>query len=241
MKISSTLAALLLGALSIQGAQAANFTLSLDADNGSRWYDYYSDVYAQLGADWGVIENENSAEVGEHADGFYLIGSGAKVGSGAIVFPYGGDFDNIGTLSYNELTGAITGFTVVNGFQPYVADNDGLPHGLTGGAGYSTTLTGVSGSVTLVDGAVSAIDLVSTITFSYASYGYTGTFTINGDRFALNVDDTKTALGRTVRLAWDVDGGVAGLAAPVPEPTTYAMMGMGLLAVAGMARRRKQG
>lgn len=240
MKFSNALAVALFGAVAAQGANAATFNLSLTADDGSRWYNYFSDVYAELGSDWGVIENEESAEFGEVADGFYLIGSGTKVGTGAIVFPNLNNFLNVGSITYNETTGAITGLSA--NFSAYIADNDGEVYGFTGGNPYVTSFGSVTGNVSLTGGAVSGVSLSAPITFTYFTglgpLAFNGTFAIDGDTFSLNVDGTNPTPFGAVRYAWDVTGSVQNLA-PVPEPTTWAMMGAGLLAVAGMARRRR--
>lgn len=241
MKFSNALAVALFGALAAQGANAATFNLTLTADDGSRWYNYYSDVYAELGSDWGVIENEASAEFGEQADGFYLIGSDVKVGSGAIVFPNLNNFLNVGSITYDESTGAITGLSA--NFSPYIADNDGEVFSFTGGNPYVTSFGSVSGTVSLAGGAVSGISLSAPVTFTYytslGALAFNGTFAIDGDTFALNVDGTNATPFGAVRYAWDVTGGVQNLAAAVPEPTTWGMMAAGLFAVAGMARRRR--
>lgn len=240
MKFSNALAVALFGAVAAQGANAATFNLSLNADDGSRWYNYFSDVYAELGSDWGVIENEASAEFGEMADGFYLIGSGTKVGSGAIVFPNLNNFLSVGSITYNETTGAITGLSA--NFSAYIADNDGEVYGFTGGNPYVTSFGSVTGNVSLTGGAVSGVSLSAPITFTYftglGALAFNGTFAIDGDIFSLNVDGTNPTPFGAVRYQWDVTGSVQNLA-PVPEPTTWAMMGAGLLAVAGMARRRR--
>ena len=44
-----TLTALALGAAALAPAQAATFDLTLNADNGSRFYEHRSDAYAELG------------------------------------------------------------------------------------------------------------------------------------------------------------------------------------------------
>lgn len=228
-----SLLALTAAAMVAQPAAAATFNLSLTADAGSRWYEYYSAVYAELGSDWGTITA--GADQGEQGDGFYLVSNGAKVGSGAVVFPNAGNFINIGSISYDAGTGAITGLTL--DFDNYVADNDAL------GFGYTTTTSNVSGTVSLSGGLVTGVQLQSNIAFTYfGSVSYDGLFSITGNRFDLAVDETNVVpLGgqpRSIRLAWDVQGGVQNLA-PVPEPTTYALMlgGLGVLAMA--ARRRR--
>lgn len=237
-----TLIALAAGAAVAQPAMAGTFSLSLTADNGSRWYDYQSGVYTQLG----------SSHNGTANDGYYLITNNAAVGGGIDSFAHDNDFSNIGTLTYDDTTLAITGLTL--NFSPYVMNGTGaaIPTvisqvGAITNKAYSTALSNVTGSVTLVNGQVSTIDLESTITFSWRNASgsvtlpYTGTFAIDGDTFALNVDSTNRVSVYDLRYVWDVDGSVQGLAAAVPEPSTYAMMGLGILALGAVARRRARG
>lgn len=253
MKLSSTLAVLAFGALSMQSAQAGTFNLNLSLADGSRFYNYFSDVYAEVGSDWGVIDNELSEFYEQEADGYWSISNpGAKLGSGWVTFPM--TVFTAGSVSYDDVTGAISGLTLE--FGPYIADGS-LEMSATGR--YSTVVSGISGTVNLVDGQVAGISLDADIGFSFTSklpsstgttaWVYNGSFSIDGDEFALNVDDRHVTLGSApvpaiyrnleVRYAWDVTGSVQGLTAPVPEPQTYAMMAAGLLAVAGMARRRR--
>lgn len=223
----------LAAALSAQAASAATFNLSLRADDGSRWYEYGSDAYAELGT-----EHPNGG------DGFYFIGltdpadAGKPLGTGVEVFPNANNFLNIGSVTYDNVSGNVTGLTL--DFDNYIADDDAVVN-----TGYTTTLSGVSGSVVRAGagGAVSAINLTSNITFTYVTgfgnFAYTGTLAFNGTTFVLDVDDTLTTPLGESRYRWDVTGGIQGLAAPVPEPSTYALMMAGLLTVGAIARRRR--
>jgi len=230
-----TVVALALGAAAFVPAQAATFDLTLDAANGSRWYEYFSDVYAELGSNWGVITNPSSDNFGRMADGNYLISTGAKIGSGAVVFEQGATFANVGTLSYDAGTGAITGLTL--DFDNFIAYDDSV----LSANGYTTTVSNPSGTVSLHNGAVTGIALNSGITFTFSTAlgpaPYVGTFSMSGGDFALAVDGTVPSPLGNFRYVWDVNGTVANLA-PVPEPSSYALMGVGLLAVGGFARRR---
>ncbi|WP_018410076.1 PEP-CTERM sorting domain-containing protein [Methyloversatilis thermotolerans] len=239
MKLASSIAVLAFGALTTHTAQAGTFNLSLSADEGSRFYDYFSDVYGELGKDWGIIENEDSEDYGLMADGSFLIGTSEVVGSGAIYFPNLGNFLNVGTITYDDATGVITGVSMPdNAFSRYIADNDGHAAN-TFGAYRTIESTSFSGSVTLAGGAVTGIDLVLPISFRYGSYSYDGSFVIDGDSFELFVDDSNQVGPYTFRYAWDVTGSVQNLA-PVPEPESYALMLAGLGLLAGVARRAKR-
>ncbi|MFZ5526650.1 MAG: PEP-CTERM sorting domain-containing protein [Pseudomonadota bacterium] len=237
-------------ALGAQAASAGTFNLSLTADAGSRWYEYRNNVYAELGSNGKVIDNENSIDDGKKSDGFYCItavgtncaalGVGGQVGSGVVVFNKGADFANIGSLSYNDATGAITGLTL--DFDNFIAGDDAQAYVVLG-AGYTTTLSNVLGTVDLVNGQVSNINLTSTITFRMGTAtrgaNFVGTLNFVNGAFALDVDQTATVTGvGSARYAWDVTGTTQGLAPAVPEPSTYALMLAGLAAVGVMARRR---
>lgn len=222
-------------------ASAANFALGLTADGSSRWYEYFSDVFAQLDRGHGG----NPA-----LDGFYSISAlptFTQVGAGADVFPSEANFANIGTLTFADTfsgagveSAAITGLTL--DFSPFVADDDNVLS-----AGYTTGLSGVIGTVSLFNGAVTSIDLTSTITFTYDFSGfgggplpYIGTFSIVDDAFTLFVDDAQTILAPDdLRYVWDVTGAVNGLA-PIPEPsTTTALAAVAALGFAALRRRRR--
>lgn len=224
----------LAAALSAQAASAATFNLGLTADNGSRWYEYLSDAYAELGRPGKVITG--GADAGEVSDGLYSISNpNVQWGTGALVFPSDGNFGQLGSLTYDDITGAITGATL--DFAKYIADNDSITN-----SGYTTSVSVVSGSVQRngVGGAISAINLTSNITFTYlGAYAYNGTLTFNGNSFVLAVDGTNQTFLGDARYRWDVTGGIQNLAAPVPEPSTYALMVAGL-AVAGLVVRRRQ-
>lgn len=224
---------LLAGLTASSVASAASFSLSLTADADSRWYEYFSNVYAELGKPY------NGSQV---ADGFFDINTDAKYGA-ADVFPFEAAFNNIGTLSYADVSGvgietaAITGLTM--NFSKFVADNDAVCN-----CGYTTSFGAVSGTVSLYNGAVTGIALASDIRFTYVTiYGtghYDGSFSIADDAFVLAVDDSATLLGSPARYVWDVTGSVQGLAiAPaIPEPSTYALLLAGLGLTGVIARRR---
>lgn len=226
-------------------ASADTYTFDLWAADGSRWYEYFSNAYAELGTEW----NGSGTK-----DGFYYIHDeggavvpGSPVGGGTDVFPYDNDFSDFGVVSWSGTTGvgletaAITGLSNLQ-FNKYIADNDSLNDAL----GYTYSIDNFSGTVTLFNGAVTGIELASDVTFTYDLSGlgfgplaYTGTFNISDGQFALNVDGSYPTFPgfEDARYVWDVHGTVANLA-PVPEPETYAMMLAGLGMLGFMVRRR---
>lgn len=218
-------------------ATAADFSLSLSADDGGRWYEYYSNVYGEIGADLGEVTDSSSADFGLTKDGFFDIASGNAIGSGVVIFPNGGNFLNVGNLSFNDASGQITGLTL--DFDRYIADDDAVSNG-----GYSTSISNLSGSVTRnSEGDVTGINLDSDVTFTYVTtlgtFNYTGDFAISGDAFDLYVDDTNSTAFGDFRYAWDVEGTVRNIT-PVPEPSVYAMFLSGLAVMGFMARRRRK-
>ena len=215
-----------LGTASLASAQTV--TLDLTGDPDSRWYDYFSDSFAQLD---GGPEFDGFGE----RDGFYAIetfeDTGAYVvgpGSGGVTFLNGDDFDDIGTLSF-DATGT-TGIGVeiapvtrlLMSWNAYVADNDGQA------GGYSEEYRNVTGTVTLTDGEVTSIDLTADVTFFYdfAFFGgevlpFGGTLTMTGSSFELAVDQSHfiDEIMLSLRYQWSVTGSILAepvQAAPIP-------------------------
>jgi hypothetical protein len=222
--------------------RAANFDLSLDADGTSRWYEYFSDVYGELGRPF------NGSQFN---DGFFAISTDAQIGGGYNVFPFEGAFTDIGTLTTAAGTGvgtesvAVTGLTMH--FAPFIAPDATF---LGEGVNYTTTLSGITGTAVLVDGALASIDLVAAIAFTYDFSGigagelpFEGTFVIDGGAFTLAVDSSyPSGFDDPLRYRWDATGTVRGLVGVpnpvIPEPSSVALMAAGLIGVAAVARRR---
>ncbi|MEM6314519.1 MAG: hypothetical protein AAF743_10550, partial [Planctomycetota bacterium] len=186
------------------------------ADDGARWFEYSSDAFAELGL---------------NPDGFYAISSlpsiGGAFGSGVDVFPRDNAFD-LGSLSYDDagLTGVgveaapITGYSVE--FDLNIADDDALANNANDNRGYGTTISNLQGTVEFTDSVLTSIDLTAAITFTYRVgtslfIPYDGTFSVQGDRFDLLVDDTEFAAGQNRRYVWEATGVVDQVVqAPVP-------------------------
>lgn len=213
--------------------QAQSFSLGLTAEGTGRWYEYFSDAFAQ-------IDRE--------PDGFYLISqlpNFVPVGGGANVFPSEGNFADLGTIGYSTITGVGHETATITSldldFAPYIAYTDALVN-----QPYTTSFTGFSGTVDLFNGAVTAVNLASDIRFTYDFSGfgfgladYDGTFSITGSRFDLFVDGTyPTPFPDPMRYVWDFEGDVQNLA-PVPEPSTYLMLLAGLGVIGATALRRR--
>ncbi|MEM7255040.1 MAG: hypothetical protein AAF493_26865 [Pseudomonadota bacterium] len=245
--LGATLSGLLLS-LSLP-VSAANHALDLTASGSSRYFDYFSNSYAQIDQGWDNPIDDPDLGPSAVLDGFFLIeadpgipGSQADdpIGGGLDVFPTETDWSGFGSLEYDDSgldgsgngTGAITGLTL--DVLPFV-----MTAAITGNT-YTTTVDSFSGTVEVQNGQVSSIDLTSGITLEYPASGgfpaapYSGTFNISGADFALLVDDTVTVTPFSLRQAWDIDGTVA----VVPIPAAAVLLPSALLALGVVARRR---
>lgn len=231
MRASLAIMSFAIGSMMVNEARSASFELSLSAAADSRYYDYYSDVYAQ------IDKGFNGDPV---LDGFFLISSDQQVGGGYDVFPSEGDFANIGVISYDDTgltnsgleSAAITALSL--DIDTYIE-----PVAITG-SDYTTNIDSFSGTVDLMDGAVSGVHLDSGLTLIFSTQlgdaPYSGTFTIDGSLFSLFVDDTVDSPFGSIRQAWDVSGNVDHLAA-VPLPGGVVLLSSALAAL-GLIRRR---
>ncbi|MEM9080592.1 MAG: PEP-CTERM sorting domain-containing protein [Verrucomicrobiota bacterium] len=213
-------------------AQAASSLLiDLTADGDSRVYDYFSDVYAQID---------------QEPDGFYLISTDGPIGGGLDVFPSEGSWSNIGSF---ELSGMATGigtesFSITAAafdFGTYISSD------FTAIGPYLTSITINSGSVSLLDGVVTALTLDSDIDFIFPAVGgasYSGGFDIDlaaTDQFTLDVDDTNTFPNpfggfADLRYEWNATGAVNSTLV-IPEPSTALLGALGF--ACALRRRRK--
>ncbi len=179
-----------------QGVQT--LTLNLQANAGGRWIEIYSDSFAEIGQRW----NGDSRN-----DGFFLysrLPAYVPVGSGQDVFPYEGNWAGIGQIDYNldGYNGIGPFSTGISGFRfnvaPFVAEQASVLN-----RAYDTVIQSYSGTVTLQDGRVTALTLVSPIIFSWSgsSFAIPGSFTITGAAFTLNATRANLA-------TWDFSGQV---------------------------------
>jgi len=227
-----------------QVARAETIALDLVADPTGRWFDFFSDAFAQV--DGGPLFGGGP----DFADGFYLISSlpsFAPIGSGVQVFPFGSEFGEVGNLTIDASavsgsgveTAPITAIDIE--FSDFIADDDAITNGP-----YVTSFSNVIGTVTFVDGQASSVELTSTVRFEYDFSGFgegilpfEGIFDIDESGFDLFVDPPgfPSPFG-TVRFRWDV----TGTATPVPEPSVHFALTSGVLLVAllGPPRRSRE-
>jgi len=213
--------------MALSASLTAQIGISLTADGTGRFTDYFSNAFAQIDL---------------NPDGMYSLSDGSPFGA-VDGFPNEGAWDEVGELA---LTGPITGTGTetlsITGasfdFDPFVR-GDRLS---IAGTSYSTALSGVSGSVTLIDGVVDDLSFSGNIAFTFSAFPsnpYDGTLSLTESTFDLFVDETENTAFGGVRQAWDFEGGATTDPTIVPEPSAYAaLFGFVGLAAALCFRRR---
>lgn len=220
-------------------ASAGTLDLELVADGNGRWFELFSDAFAQ-------VDGGPSYQGAPGFDGAYqasFLPNFVTIGGGLTAFPFGANWGKAGELTVDDagLSGSGTEQAPITGievqFDQFVADNDAIT-----GDGYSTTFSEVSGTVTYSDGTPISIDLTSTVTMAYDFQGFggpvfefTGSFDITEGRFDLDVSEPiyQTKFG-DVGYQWDI----TGQATAVPEPGAAVAAASCLLVIAAMRRTR---
>ncbi|MBG86573.1 MAG: hypothetical protein CMO80_06700 [Verrucomicrobiales bacterium] len=210
--IQSYLAAVLFVLTSI-GA-SAQFTLqqpinlSAELTTSSRYYNHTAAAFS---------------EISLSPDGFYAIADGSAVGTGYEVFPNETTF-SLGALTVDvaNLTGVGAEVATVTGLTLDVGSSVDTSDGP-----YGTSLSGLSGSLTLVDGVPTALSLNANVTLTYLPPGpkaglfFSGQIAIFNNQMALDVDSTVPVPGLgNFREQWDLDGAVT---LPVPASPAGAI------------------
>lgn len=193
---------------------SAAIVVNFTADGAGRFADYFSGAYAQINLD---------------PDGMYSLADDSPFGS-VDAFPSEGNWSGVGelTLSGTVLGSGVENFTITGGVFDINAYVDGAVASAFGD--YTTTLSGVTGSVALNDGVVTSLTVNSNIAFSFLldpSASFDGALTLSETTFDLFVDETESVDTGVfgvlpVRQAWDFGGTTA--ASVVPEPTTFGML-----------------
>ncbi len=205
------LVAVVATASSAFAVQAADFPLTLQADNDSRWYDFLANEFAELGR--GSIGAYPMYSITAESNPFNPTVYSPN-GDSQNVFPNGSVFTDIGVVSYGGTGNGdhpITGLTL--NVAPHVADNLG-----SYGTRYQTILTNVTGSVTVAGGQVTAIAASADIAFRYDTLGgitfhptYNGDLIIDGDRLEIFVHERVTFTHGYLEHGWDIRATVQGL------------------------------
>ena len=195
-----------------------------------------------------LISNPLTLSSGATLSGFGGIASpgGVTIGSGARLSPGGND--RVGTLSFHSgLTFADGGRLTFNLLDPV---------GSAGGGWDSLRVIGSSLNVTATSASPFMIDLVSLtndgttgpISIFDATQHYTWTFVIadnihgfSADQFAFNTSGFLHSLQGGAFFVTQNQQGLAITFTPVPEPSTYLLMalGIGVVAIFEIRRRRK--
>lgn len=231
-------------------AYAATLDLDLTANDGSRWYEFATDGFLELGSDRGATSTVAGAQGAWQISEFQNNGSYVGLGGGDIAFPTA-NFSNIGAITYDDsgLTGSGTESASISGFSADFGQYIGVrsvggshinPYELP----YTTTVDSASGSLEFVDGTLSAINLNAGVTLTYLAvplFGinlpFSGDFTITGNEFALSVGDAATTTVGANVWVWDVTGSVDGVS-EVPVPAAAWLFGSALLGLFGASRKR---
>lgn len=212
--------ALLSGISSLHAASVLQ--VDLTAAGSSRFYDYFSDAFAQLDRSpqgmWNI--SNPSQQLGSDVNGFANGGVWNNLGT----LTLDGDVTGTGTEIFN--IAAVSGFD----FDPVIS---GSVFAIAGG-GYSTTFGAFSGTVTLTGGIVTSLNFTGDIAFTFPGYPsqpFDGMFTLTESSFDLLVDDFLPSPAPDffpdIRQVWDVDGTAAF--AVVPEPSAALLGSLGLL------------
>ncbi|MEM8496015.1 MAG: hypothetical protein AAF663_11595, partial [Planctomycetota bacterium] len=206
--------------------------VSLTPDGGSRFIDHFSTAYAQVNL---------------NPEGLYSLADDSPFGA-VDAFPQDDNWANLGTLTLDAaVTPTSSGTFGVVGTTGFDIDSvvDGAAVSIFagfGGGSYTTTLSNLTGSVTLDNGAVTALNANADIAFAFPGVApgtppYAGTFQITDTGFTLAVDQTIAPSPQSppIRQEWAFTGEASFEVVPEPGVVTVGMLGVGSLLI----RRRR--
>lgn len=220
-----TITLTLLALVSTAVSALAQINVSLTPSGTSRFSDYFSNAYAQVNLS---------------PQGMYDIDTNTLFGSAN---PFASGSWNIGSLNLDG-TPTLSGSESFNVIGATGFDFNGFIDGNTASVlgAYSTSISGVSGSVSLLDGAITSLTFNSTVSFTFdAAPGlpYIGALSMDATSFDLLVDDDSVDFGfGPVRQVWDVDGATTANAVPEPSTGILITVGLGAFALCRRIRRR---
>lgn len=211
-------------AFSAVDAQAGVVRVDGVADDDTRYTEYFSNSFIRMDL-FDPPPRQTQQRFHDLTDPSITYGSLAYDG-----FLNDADF-RFGTITYDDsvLVGG-------SGIAPITATNIGIVQDATSShlnynrwTGVTTTLSSVVGSVTVVDGIPTEINMTSVLTLAHTTpftANAVGTFTITGNRFSGSAAFPGA-------LAYDFSGTLT----TVPEPTSMAVGG--IVSLMALARRRR--
>jgi autotransporter-associated beta strand protein len=194
-----------------------------------------------------LISNPLTLSSGSTLSGFGTLTpvNGVYIGNGARVSP-GSDF-NVGTLSFNSAlvlgTGGHMTFNILDvsgsaGTGWDLLNVVGTPLNITASGANPFTIDLVSLSSDGAAGPVSIFDATQSYSWTFAVADQINGF--SADRFAINTTGFLNNLGGGTFLVTETGTGLAINFTPVPEPSTYVLMALGLGLVALFEYRRRR-
>ncbi|MEM8783551.1 MAG: hypothetical protein AAGE65_11945 [Planctomycetota bacterium] len=206
--------------------------VSLTPDGESRFIDHFSAAFAQVNLD---------------PEGLYSLADDSLFGA-VDAFPQDDDWADLGTLTLDAaVTPTSSGTFDVVGTTGFDIDSvvDGGVVSIFaafGGGAYTTTLSNLTGSVTLDNGSVTALSASADIAFAFPGVApgtppYSGTFQITDTGFTLAVDETIAPSPQSppIRQEWAFTGDASFEVVPEPGVAALGLLGVGSLLV----RRRR--
>ena len=198
--------------------------LTVTMDNGSRFYEYFSAAYAELGAPW-PSESEPETDCSNNdgaCDGWFAyeaLPEHVPFGSGDRIFRRGPDL-LLGSIEFDDsnFTGVGLESAPVIGFgwDSDIAADVGGDDLVTEELGPYTTAvpqSSVEGVVRFENGVMVGIDLTADVVFEVPipfppnQLPFNGTFTLEGHRMTLLAGPEQPTVG-AAQIGWEITGAV---------------------------------
>lgn len=193
-----------------------------------------------------LISNPLTLSSGATLAGYGTLAApnGVFIGNGARVSP--GGHLNVGTLSFNSAlvlgAGGHMTFNILGPNSVYPTGTDLLnvtgPLVITASESSPFTIDLVSLSADGTAGPVSIFDATQSYTWTFVAAANINGFSV--DRFAINTAGFLNNLGGGTFLVTETGAGLAINFTPVPEPSTYVLMALGLGLVVLFEYRRRR-
>lgn len=171
-----------------------NLNLTGKMDSTSRFYDYFSDAYAEISLD---------------PDGFYQIDNPAKQYGSYDVFVNQTLID-VGkvTVDSNSISGVGIEVAQITDWNFDITKTVDTTRGET-----ATRVSDVDGSITFIDGEAVNVDLRGNLEFEFLSgmvkgFTFPGTIEITNNYFEIHADKTHSTILGPFRNRWDLKGNI---------------------------------